>query len=173
MSELGEKHFVSPVENSTVHGKDLLDRNFVAGVWPKVIKEFGHTLFSSGIGSERIDDPHLAEFNGGGQSSALRITGDELDVLNSATLPFRQHLLRGPSTCCNAFSILAYIRNYDGADDTFIGEVPQTQGVIRNFTQTWLQDGKGNNEIGGKNDIFVPIDGQTMRIEGVLKNVGV
>ena len=66
-----------------------------------------------------------------------------------------------------------YIGNQDGADDGSLGQIPQPQGVIRDFTKTRLQDGKGNNEIGGQNDVFVPIDAQTVRIEVVSKYIDV
>lgn len=42
--------------------------------------------------------------NGGGQSSALWIAGDELDVLNSTALPFRQRLFRDLNHSPIAFS---------------------------------------------------------------------
>lgn len=69
--------------------ENLLDGNNISRARPKIIKKFGHPLFSIGISPERIDDPHLAKMDGRGQSSALGIARDELDVLNSTTLPFR------------------------------------------------------------------------------------
>lgn len=34
----------------------------------------------------RVDDPDLAEVNGGGESSAFLVAGDELDVLDTTSL---------------------------------------------------------------------------------------
>lgn len=34
----------------------------------------------------RVDDPHLAEMHRGGQSRRLLVSGDELDVLDTAAL---------------------------------------------------------------------------------------
>lgn len=67
-------------------GNDLLDSDSVTGFRTEVVELFNHTLVAIGVLSQRIDDPELTQVHGSGNSSGFGVAGDELDVLNTATL---------------------------------------------------------------------------------------
>ena len=60
---------------------------------------------------------------------------------------------------------MAYVRNGDGANDGPLLQVPKAQSIISNDAETGLQDGKRNDVVRGKDDILIPVNGESMRIE--------
>lgn len=66
--------------------EDLLDSDGVTSLGTKIIELFDHTLVTIGVLAQRIDDPELTQVHGSGNSSRFGVAGDELDVLNTATL---------------------------------------------------------------------------------------
>lgn len=64
----------------------LLDGCCITCLGTKVVEQLCPALLAVIRCSEGIDDPNLAEMNRGRQSSRFRVTGNELDVLNSASL---------------------------------------------------------------------------------------
>jgi hypothetical protein len=64
----------------------LLDGNSVTGLGSKVKELFNHALVTVRILAQRVDNPKLTQVHSSGDSSRFRVSGNELDVLNTATL---------------------------------------------------------------------------------------
>jgi len=76
--------YVSTVRNRKVGY--LLDGDGVTGLRAKVEEQFNHTLVAIGILAQRVDNPELTQVHGSGDGSGFGVSGNELDVLNTATL---------------------------------------------------------------------------------------
>jgi hypothetical protein len=50
-------------------GEDLLDGDGVASLWSEVVEQLDDALLAVGVFAEGVDDPDLAEVDGGGESS--------------------------------------------------------------------------------------------------------
>lgn len=64
----------------------LLDSDGVTGLRAEVVQELSDTGLAVLVLALGVDDPDLAEVNGGGESSAFLVAGDELDVLDTTSL---------------------------------------------------------------------------------------
>lgn len=73
---------------------DVLDGGGVAGLGAEVEEQLGDAGGAVGVLAERVDDPDLAEVDGRGESGALLVAGDELDVLDAAALLHCQWMSR-------------------------------------------------------------------------------
>jgi len=69
-----------------VVGGVLLDGDGVTGLGTKVVQQLGDTGLAVGVLALGVDDPDLAEMDGRGKSSTLRVTGNVLHVLDTAAL---------------------------------------------------------------------------------------
>lgn len=65
---------------------DLLNSDGVASLGTKIVEQLCCALVSVGVLAEGIDDPHLSEVDGSGKSSGVRVSGDELDILDTTSL---------------------------------------------------------------------------------------
>jgi hypothetical protein len=65
---------------------DLLDCNHVRGGRTQVVEEFCDTLLPGAVVAEGVDDPDLAQGDGGCESGGFAVAWDELDVLDTASL---------------------------------------------------------------------------------------
>jgi hypothetical protein len=64
-----------------------------------------------------------------------------------------------------------YVGESDGADDLAVVEAPETQSVGPLDAQSGLQDGDGNDEVRGQDDVVLPIDVESVRGELLSENV--
>jgi hypothetical protein len=70
-----------------VRGWDgVLDCNHVRGGGTQVVEEFCYTLLPGTVVAEGVDDPDLAQGNGGCESGGFVVARDELDILDTASL---------------------------------------------------------------------------------------
>ena len=75
------------VEEFTVGGEIGVDCYCVACFWAEVVEEFSDTLGTGdGVGAEWINDPYLTKGDGSSDRCAVFVAGDELHVLDSASL---------------------------------------------------------------------------------------
>lgn len=116
-----------------------VDGDGVAGFLAEIVEELGDTLRAVGVEAERIDDPDLSEVNSGGDGSSLLVSRDELDVLDTAT-----------------------VGDGDGGEDLAGAELPETEGVGTLLAEGGLEDGDGNDEVRGEDQIFLEADGETV-----------
>jgi hypothetical protein len=65
---------------------DSLNSDGVASLRAKIVEFFDHTLVAFGVLSQRVDDPEFTKMHGSGNSSRFRVSGDELDILDTTTL---------------------------------------------------------------------------------------
>lgn len=66
---------------------------------------------------------------------------------------------------------LAYIGNGKGAENLSRVEIPEAQGIGMAHSKTRLQDSNRLDEVGGQDELLLPIDAKTVRRELLLKNV--
>lgn len=64
----------------------LLDSNGVTGLGTEIIEFLDHTLVAIGVLSQRVNDPELTQVHSSGDSGGFRVSGNELDILDTATL---------------------------------------------------------------------------------------
>lgn len=67
-------------------GYDILDGDSITGLGTKVIELLNDTLLAVRVLAKGVDDPDLAKVDSSSQSSSFGMIGNELDVLNTATL---------------------------------------------------------------------------------------
>jgi hypothetical protein len=70
----------------SVLGGVLLDGDGVTGLGAEVIQELSDTGLAVGVLALGVDDPDLTQVNSRSKSSALRVAGNVLDVLDTAAL---------------------------------------------------------------------------------------
>lgn len=83
-----------------------------------------------------------------GESGRLWVSGDKLDVLDAST-----------------------VGNGDGGDDGAVRQLPQTEGVGPLNAKSGLQDAERDHEVRSQDDVVIPVNGETMGIELLPKNV--
>ncbi len=66
-----------------------------------------------------------------------------------------------------------YVGDGNGADDRASIQLPKTQSVVMLDPKRRLEDGNGNDEVGGEKDVLFPINRQTMGIEWLFDNIEV
>lgn len=137
------------VQEFTVGTEVAVDSNDIASLWTKIKEELSNTLRAVWVEAEWIDDPNLTESDSCSNSCAFCVAGDELDVLDTAT-----------------------VGDGDGADDLAGGESPETESVGGLDTESWLQGGEWDNEVGGQDDVLVKVNGETVGAKLILENVG-
>lgn len=93
MSEL--KFIVSDHVSDAAQVKNLLDGDGVTSLGTEVVELLNHTLVAVGILAQRVDNPELTQVHGSGNSSGFGVTGDELDILDTATLGGSENCQRG------------------------------------------------------------------------------
>lgn len=64
----------------------LLYSNGVTGLGTEIIEFLDHTLVAIGVLSQRVNDPELTQVHCSGDSGGFRVSGNELDILDTATL---------------------------------------------------------------------------------------
>ena len=107
-------------------------------------------MLALGVLAERIDDPDLAGPNSGGESSGVLVAWDELDVLDTGT-----------------------VGNGDSADDLAGIEFPKAESIslLDSKRRGRLENGDGNNEVRGEDELLVPVNGETVWAELLAENV--
>lgn len=138
----GEISKLSIIRDVGVDGDRVL--SFVT----QIVEELCNASLALHVGTEGVGDPDLAKMHGRGECGALGVAGDELDVLDSAA-----------------------VWDGDGGDDGPGGEAPETQRVCLLDAVGGLEDGQGDDEIRGQDDVLVKVDAQTVRGELFAKNV--
>lgn len=136
------------VDELSVLSEIRVDGGRVAGLWSEIVEQLRDTLVAVGIELEGVDDPDLAKMDSGREGSRVGVSGNELDILDSAT-----------------------VRDGDGANNGSLLKVPETQGVRPGNLKTRLQDGQRDDEIGGETDVLLPVDSESVRRELLSKNV--
>jgi hypothetical protein len=66
--------------------KYLLDSNSITSLGSKVIELLDHTLVAVRIFAQRVDNPNLAQVDSSSDSSRFGVSGDKLDILDTAAL---------------------------------------------------------------------------------------
>lgn len=136
------------VGEAAILGEIGVDGDGVAGLLAKVVEELNGALLAVLVGAEGVDDPDLSEVDGGGDGSRLLVTGDELDVLDTAT-----------------------VGDGKGADDGALLEVPEAKGVGVDDAGAGLEDGDWDDEVGGEDQVGFPVDGETVGSKGLAEDV--
>lgn len=136
------------VGEATIGSEIGVDGNGVTGLLAEVVEKLNGTLLALGVLAEGVDDPDLSKVDGGGDSSRLLVTGDELDVLDTTTVGDGQ-----------------------SADNGAAVEVPQAEGVGVDNACAWLQDGDRDDEVRGEDQVVLPVDGETVGSKGLAENV--
>lgn len=136
------------VGEPAVLGEVGVDGDGVAGLGAKVVQQLGDALVALRVLAEGVDDPDLAEVDGGGEGGALRVARDELDVLDAAA-----------------------VGDGDGAEDGAGLQVPQAQSVGAQDLERRLEDAERHDEVGCQDDVLVPVDAQAVRAELLAQDV--
>lgn len=136
------------VGEAAVLGEIGVDGDGVAGLLAEVIEELDGALLAVLVGAEGVDDPDLSEVDGGGDGGGLLVAGDELDILDTATVGDGQ-----------------------GADDGALLEVPQAESVGVDDACAGLEDGDGDDEVRGEDQVGIPVDGETVGGKGLPEDV--
>lgn len=136
------------VGKAAVLGEIGVDGDGVAGLLAEVVEELDGALLAVLVGAEGVDDPDLAEVDGGGDGGGLLVAGDELDVLDTTT-----------------------VGNGQGADDGALLEVPEAEGVGVDDAGAGLEDRDGDDEVGGQDQVGFPVDGETVGSKGLAEDV--
>jgi hypothetical protein len=127
-----------------------VDSEIVARAWTKIKEEFCDALFALRVLTEGVDDPDLAWTNGCSKSSGLRVSGDELDVLDASA-----------------------VRDGNCGNDLARTEFPEAKrvGFLDAGDTRGLQDGDRHNKVRCQDDVLLEIDGKAMRAELLAKDV--
>ena len=107
----------SQVDEISVLGDVGIDRRRITSFGSEVVEQLCNALSAIFIRLEWIDDPDLAQVYSGGKSSRVRVSWDELDILDSSA-----------------------VGNGDSADDCPLLEIPEAKSICSDNFQAWLQD---------------------------------
>lgn len=64
----------------------LLDSNGVTGLGTEIVEFLNHTLVAIGVLSQGVNDPELTQVHSSGNGGGFRVSGNELDILDTTTL---------------------------------------------------------------------------------------
>jgi hypothetical protein len=115
--------------------------------------------------AEGINDPDFTRNDSGGKGSGFSVAGDELDVLDTATL--RRMLENNSPVELEG----TYVWNGDSGDDGASLQVPKTKSISTLNTSGRLEDRQRDDEIGSQDDLVFKVDAQAVRRELLLKDV--
>lgn len=103
-----------------------------------------------------------------GKSSTLFVSGDELDILNTATLELLV------SKCwldtLHWMTCLGYV---DGGDDGSLLEVPETEsiGLLDTESRHRLENSDGHDKVRCEHDVVLKVNAQAVRAELLSEDV--
>ena len=107
----------SQVDELAILGEIGVNGSGVASLGAEVVEKLGNALVSILVEFEGVNDPDLAKVDCSGKSCSIWVSRNKLDILDTATL-----------------------WNGDGADDSSLFQIPESQSVRSNDLEAGFQD---------------------------------